>query len=364
MLAGAFLIGGAVHSGGAAEDRFLQCFGGQRIDLAVVPADMATTRPSLPEFPLKRVAAIDGVASVRTVLSGPVKIQAEGSSATVVEATMLHKGGLPLIHVIEGDLPNRPDEAVLDEVTAKTLVVHVGSTLIADGKAGTPVRLRLSGIIQVDTNQDLLYRGVLGVGPELAQRLVGRLTVDSLQVTLDPAQALAPVRHRIAAVVGDRYSVLSLQDVAAHRSADSQVLTLALATLGVTSLLGSMAVACATFGRIHDTFQLDASHVIAKYGAAEIRKLLVFDRVVGLVTAIIAGMALTAGVLVLLSMMGADLPCASVYSISLVTTLLPVIAFSVAISTAPVVVLARKCRSSRSSDQPPWWPKFPSLRGD
>ncbi|MFI6597167.1 hypothetical protein ACIBHX_12970 [Nonomuraea sp. NPDC050536] len=352
-LAGAFLVGAAIHSGGAAEDRFLQCFGTQRIDLAVVPADMDTgTRPTPAGSPIRRISSIDGVSSVRQILSGPVWVRAEGSSAAAVQAALLPEDGLPLIHMIDGSPPARPDEAVLDEMTAKSLGVEPGDTLITNDKAGTPLRLRLSGVVEIDVNADLMRKGVLGVGPELAHRLVGRLTVGGLQVTLDHGQAPAPVRQRIAQVVGPHYDVLTLQDVSARRSADSQVLTLSLATLGVTSLLASMAIACATSGRIQDTLQLDASHVIAKYGAAEIRKLIVFDRVVGLVTAIIAGMALTAGVLVLLSMMGADLPCSSVYSISVLTTLLPVIAFGVAISTAPVVALMRK-RGSPSEHSDP-----------
>lgn len=344
-LAGAFLVGAAIHSGGAAEDRFLQCFGAQRMDLAVVPTDMGTgTRPTPEGAPLKRISSIDGVSSARAILTGPVWVRAENTSAAAVQATLLPEGGLPLIHVIAGNLPRLPDEAVLDELTAKSLGVQIGDALMADDKAGTPVRLRLSGIVEIDVNQDLVRKGFLGVGSELAHRLVGQLTVGGIQVTLDPGQAPAPVRQHVARVVGPHYTVLTLQDVAAHRSADSQVLTLALAMLGVTSLLASMAIACTTSGRIQDTLQLDASHIIAKYGAAEIRRLIIFDRVVGVVAAIIAGIALTAGVLVLLSMMGADLPCSSVYSISVLTTLLPLIAFAVAISTAPVVALMRRRR--------------------
>lgn len=343
-LAGALLIGAAIHGGGAAEDRFLKCYGGQRLDLAVLPAETATsTRPQLPWPSIKQVAAVDGVASVRAILGGPVRVKTEGSSPAEAQATVLPAGGLPLIRVIDGALPTRPDEAVLDEVTAKTLVVHVGSTVIADDKSGRPVHLRLSGIVDVDMNQDLLYRGVLGVSPELAHRLVGRLTVGGLEVTLDPEQVPGPVRQRIAQAVGARYSVLTLQDVIAHRT-DVQVLTLALATLGVTSLLASMATSSTTSGRIQDTLKLDASRIIAKYGAHEIRKVLVFDRVIGLIAAIIAGIALTAGILVLLSIMGADLPCTSVYSISVLTVVLPVVVFAVAISTAPVVALMRKWR--------------------
>ncbi|MFI6599449.1 hypothetical protein ACIBHX_24620 [Nonomuraea sp. NPDC050536] len=364
-LAGAFLVGAAIHSGGAAEDRFLQCFGRQRLDLAVVPADTATAGlPSLHGSLVKQISSIDGVASVREIYSGPVWVRSEGSSAAAVGATLLPEGGMPLIHVIDGNLPALPDEAVLDELTAKSLVVRVGSTLIADDKAGTPLRLRVSGIVEVDVNEDLVHSGVLGVGPELAHQLVGQLTVGGLEVTVDPAQTPAPVRQRIAQVVGNRYSVLTVQDVTARSNADSQVLTASLATLGVTSLLASMAIACATAGRIRDTLQLDASHVIAKYGAAEIRKLIVFDLVVGLVAAIIAGMALTAGVLVLLSMMGADLPCTSVYAISVLTTLLPVITFGVAIYTAPVVTLMRERRSSRSDDEASRWPQLPSPRNN
>lgn len=345
-VAGSSLIVAALVVNGAEQGRFTQCFTSERMDLVVLPAGfpavMGERAPS--KATLNQLRAVPGVDVVREVRGGPVRLFDATPRTPALEAVTLPETGLPMLPLVAGSLPDAPSDIVLYEETAKELNVGVGSTVTFASAKGTPVRLHVTGLIDIDMDERMMPKGTVGMNTAAAAQLFQPMELQGLQVTLDTAASPTEVRNQTSALLGTGYSVFTRQDIAARRDIDAQVTTIALAVLGLTCILTAVIVSCSTFGRVRETYIRPADELVAAHGRSTLRRMVIFDRLVGLVIATASGVAMAAGLLVLLASMGADLPCTSVMSTTGVVTIIPIAAYAFAMSTAPIPLLMRRKR--------------------
>ncbi|MFI6292989.1 ABC transporter permease [Nonomuraea sp. NPDC050790] len=343
VVTGSVLIVTAWIGNGTESGRLTQCFSSERMDLAVLPAGFPAqgTPPPIPTQTIAALRTIPGVSAVREVRGGTVHASWPQANATPMEVVALPANGLPMLPVIGGRPPAAHGEAVVDEETAASYGLGVGSTVTVTDPRGALVDLRVSGVLQVDMNKDMIVRGTLGLTPQTAATLVSPIRLSGLQVTLDSASLAGPVRDQVADRLGAGYTVYTRQDVAAKRSADAGVLSIVLATLGMTVTTVGAVASCSTLGRLRSYLRQSAGAQVATQGRRRIRRMMVYDRLIGFATATTAGAGLVIGTLVLLAGSGADLPCLSVFAISSTLMLLPLAAYGCAMVLAPIPALLR-----------------------
>ncbi|MFI6900209.1 hypothetical protein ACIBKY_03050 [Nonomuraea sp. NPDC050394] len=343
VIAGSALIMGAWIGNGTESGRLTQCFSSERMDLAVLPAGFPR-EGGPPQIPVRTIAALralPGVTAVREVRGGTVQANWPLADATPMEVVALPANGLPMLPIVHGEPPATDGETVVDDATAVSYGLRVGSTVTVTDPRGALVHLRVSGILQVDMDKSMIARGTLGLNPQTAAALVSPIKLSGLQVTLDSASLAGPVRDQVAGELGSAYTVHTRQDIAARRSADAGVMSIALATLGMTATTVGAAASCSTLGRLRSYLRQSAGAQVAVQGRRRIRRMMVYDRLIGFATAATAGAGLVIGTLVLLAGSGADLPCLSVFAISSTLMLLPLAAYTCAMVLAPIPALLR-----------------------
>ncbi|MBB5074708.1 ABC transporter permease [Nonomuraea endophytica] len=343
VITGSALIVCAWIGNGTESGRLTQCFSSERMDLAVLPAGFPHEGepPQIPGRTIAALRALPGVSAVREVRGGTVQANWPLADATPMEVVALPANGLPMLPIVHGKPPTTDGEAVVDDATADSYGLQVGSTVTVTDSHGAPVHLRVSGFLQVDMDKSMIARGTLGLKPQKAAALVSPIRLSGLQVTLDSASLAGPVRDQVADALGSGYNVYTRQDIAARRSADAGVLSIALATLGMTATTVGAVASCATLGRLRSYLRQSAGAQVATQGRRRIRRMMVYDRLIGFATAATAGAGLVIGTLVLLAGSGADLPCLSVFAISSTLTLLPLSAYVCAMFLAPIPALLR-----------------------
>ncbi|MFI9553939.1 hypothetical protein [Nonomuraea endophytica] len=343
VIAGSALIVGAWIGNGTESGRLTQCFSAERMDLAVLPAGFPQEGepPQIPGRTIAALRALPGVSAVREVRGGTVQANWPLSDATRMEVVALPANGLPMLPIVHGKPPAADGETVVDDATADSYGLQVGSTVTVTDPRGAPVHLRVSGVLQVDMDKSMIARGTLGLNPQSAAALVSPIRLSGLQVTLDSASLAGPVRDQVAGALGSGYNVYTRQDIAARRSADAGVLSIALATLGMTVTTVGAAASCATLGRLRSYLRQPTGAQVATQGRRRIRRMMAYDRLIGFATAATAGAGLVIGTLVLLAGSGADLPCLSVFAISSTLMLLPMSAYVCAMFLAPIPALLR-----------------------
>lgn len=341
---GSVLIVAALLNNGAEQGRFTQCFSSERMDLVVLPSSFPAAIDERPPtaHQLAKLRGIAGLNAVREVRGGPVHLFRAPPHGPGLQAVALPDSGLPMLPLIEGHLPASPSDIVLYQDTADRLNVGIGDTVTFASAKGTPVKLHVSGLIDVDMDARMMPRGTVGMSQQAAAQLFQPLELQGLQLTLDSGASPTAVRNAASAVLGTHYSVYTRQDIAARRAVDDQVTTIALAVLGLTFILTAVTVSCTMYGRLRESYVRPAEDVVDEHGKEPVRRLLAFDRLVGLVISAASGVAMAAGLMVLLASMGADLPCSSVMSMSGVAIVIPLAAYAFAMSTAPIPLLMKR----------------------
>lgn len=342
-VSGVGLIVAAVLTNGAEHGRFTQCFSSERMDLAVLHGgfpniiEMTDLKPST----LAALRSIPGVDAVKEVRGGLVHLFGAASTEEL-EAVALPDGGLPMVPLVAGSLPLKPSQVVMYEQTAKQLGVRIGDTVTFASAKGDPVNLRVVGLINIDVDHELLTKGTIGLNTQTAAQLFEPMQLQGLQITLDARTNATATRTAVAKTLGSDYSVYTRQDIAAKRSIEAEILTIALSVLGLTCILAATFISCTTYGRVNESCLKPAGELVAEHGRKALRRLLIFDRFVGLVISTASGVAMAAGLLVLLASMGADLPCMNVMSMTGITVLIPLAAYAFAMSTAPLPSMLKR----------------------
>lgn len=345
-LAGAAAVVGAVAANGAEHGRLTQCLAGERMDLVVLPAGFPGDgqAPTLPPEVAERVAAQPGIQHVRQVLGGTVH-----AGARPLQAVAFPADGLPMLPLVSGRLPSKPTEAVLDRSTAASLGLEVGDALPTTGQRGNVSIFHISGLVTIDMDERYIARGAIGLQPGSTADLLGSAALNGLQVTVTDDAQPTEIRARITRALGPGPSVFTRQDIAARRTPDAQIVTVGLAVLGLTVLLFAAAVSTTTYGRLRETWRRSPKRTIAEHGVGPLRRLMTFDRLIGLPIALVSGLAIGAGLLVVLAGIGADLPCTGVYSIMSIAVLIPLATFVAAMALAPIPARLQKVLRRRQA---------------
>ncbi|WP_344880123.1 ABC transporter permease [Nonomuraea antimicrobica] len=327
-----FVIAGLMNDG-AETRRLLQCVSPERADLVVLPVtlpgDLSAPRPPLGA--LADLESISGVDAVREVGGGVLRTVAPRAELQVIA---LPKEGLALLPLIEGSLPDGDGQAVLDHETARAHGASVGSTI----RAGTAAPIEVSGIIDVDLDESMILRGTLGLTRTAAERLLGPLELQGLQVTLDPGAPPGVVRDQMSRRLGPGFEVYTWQDLAARRNVEAQIMSVGLTVLGLTALLMATGLGYGLYGRLRTPWGSDP---VAEHGRGAMRRLLTFDRAFAGALVPTSGMAMATGLLVLLTGMRAELPCANVLAIWTAVALAPIAVTVFALRKAPIAALLR-----------------------
>ncbi|NUT38428.1 MAG: hypothetical protein HOV86_00445 [Thermoactinospora sp.] len=340
-MGGAVAVAGALGLNGAEHGRFTQCFAGQSMSIVVLPAGFPgkDKAPELPPGTPAQVETVPGVSHVEEVYGGPLE-----TGSRPLAGIILPEGGLPMLPLVSGTLPASARDAVLDRSTASALGLRPGDRFPVSGATGRTTDLRLSGIIGIDMDTRQIVRGAVGLGPQTARSLMGRPELNGMQLTVAGTATPSTVRDLVAAKLGPGPEVFTRKEFAARRDLDAQILTVSLAVLGLTVLLFAAAISSITYGRLRESWLRPPNKAIAKHGLGPIRKLMTFDRVIGLPIALISGVAIGTGTLVVLSALGADMSCTGVYSVLGLTVLIPTSAFFLAMFLAPIPSLLHKWR--------------------
>ncbi|GIH27272.1 ABC transporter [Acrocarpospora phusangensis] len=219
-----------------------------KIDVAVRPAD----DPAISAEVLAKIRKVPGVVEAQGMLSGPAPLlgrdgKAAGNYPTTGISVMT--GQLNRLTLTGGVAPAKPDEAILDDNTAKTRQFAVGDTITVLDQKNVKHEFTLVGLFDTGVDQQLASSGAVGFTTETARLMTGAKGFDRVDVvgTEDPAR----LRDAVASALGAGFQVKTGDQLADELAAQSKVeigyLTLLLLLFGLVAMFVSALVIYNTF---------------------------------------------------------------------------------------------------------------------
>ncbi|SEG28177.1 putative ABC transport system permease protein [Thermomonospora echinospora] len=271
-----------------------------------VPADLLT-----------KIRALPGVTAVHGLVRGEAPLigkdgKVYGDSPT--RGLSVTDGPLQRYDIVAGKAPVAPDEAVLDERTAKRNGFKVGAVIRVLDAKGAEHRFTLTGLADFGVDSEVGFYGGVGFTPATAVRMTGERDPVEIDVLGGDQAAL---RDAVAAVAGARYDVLTSRALgdrlADAAGADTKIIRTGLLIFGVVSMLVSALVIYNTFA-ILIAQRMREMALLRCVGATRRQVfggVLLESAVVGLagsLAGLALGVVLAAGLLALVGGMNAEIP--------------------------------------------------------
>lgn len=228
-----------------------------KVDVAVRPpkanAD-AEDRPVIPLGVLEKVRSAPGVADAQGLVSGVAPLigkdgKAVGSTATA--AISISTGRLDRTVIVAGAPPAAADEAVMDDSTAATRGFAVGDTITVLDHRDRRHTFRLVGLMDVGVQQELAFRGAVGLTADTALRMTGAKGYQEIDVAAAQGVPAERLRQAVQAAAGTAYPVVTGEELAARLARDNgvdiRILSTMLLAFGLVALLVAALVIYNTF---------------------------------------------------------------------------------------------------------------------
>lgn len=301
----------------------------QKVAVAVRPGKAGG---ELPAGLLPRVRALPGVTDAHGTVRGDAPLLGKDGRAYGDAPTLglsLPTGGpLRRYEIVTGRAPGAAGEAVLDKGTATSTGYRAGDTIRVLDPRGRVRAFRLVGTVDLGIDNEVGYRGAVGFTTLTAAAMTG----EKGYTEIDLAGRVS--RDAVAAAVGNGYQAITgaqLGDrLAAQNGSDTKVLRIGLLIFGLVSLLVSAIVIYNTFAILiaQRMRELALLRCVGATRGQVFGGVVIESAVVGLVGSLLglaAGAGLGAAALALVNAVGADLPAG---------------AFTIAVRTALVALLA------------------------
>ncbi|REE97950.1 ABC transporter permease [Thermomonospora umbrina] len=313
FIAGTFVLTDTLQAG--VDEKF----GGSasKVSVAVLPGAGAR---GLPPALLDEVRTLPGVTDAQGLVEGDAALIGKDGKVYGDQPTVglsLSPGRLQRYDIEAGRAPAAPNEAVLDERTARRNGFRVGSTITVLDPRGARVVFTLTGLADLGINDEVAFRGGVGFTPATALRMTGSPHYREIDVL--GSGDTAALRATVAAAAAG-HEVLSGRELgdrlARGAGADMKIIRTGLLIFGAVSMAVSALVIYNTFA-ILIAQRMRELALLRCVGATRRQVfvgVLLESAAVGLagsLAGLAVGVGLAAGALSLLGGAGAEVPTGS-----------------------------------------------------